>query len=53
MLDEDPLTVEVDEDVEEDDWDILDNGDLPGCLGRGAAIMSSVTGEDVTLCNNQ
>jgi hypothetical protein len=44
VLDEEPLAVEVDEDDEEEDWDIFDNGDLPGFLGRGAAIISSVTG---------
>ena len=44
VLDVEPLAVEVDEDDEEDDSDILDNGDLPGFLGRGAAIISSVTG---------
>lgn len=44
VLDEEPLTVGVDEDDEEVDEDILDNGDLPGCLGRGAAIISSVAG---------
>lgn len=56
MCDEEPLAVEVDEDDEEEDAVILDNGDLPGCLGRGAAIMSSVTegGTDAGLaCDNQ
>lgn len=45
VLDEEILAVEVDEDDEEDGGgDILDNGDLPGFLGRGAAIISSVMG---------
>jgi hypothetical protein len=61
VLDEEPFTVEFDEDEDEDE-DILDNGDLPGLLGRGAAIASSVTGggtdvwltgEEDTLCDNQ
>ena len=43
VLDEEALAVEVEED-DEDDGDILDSGDLPGFLGRGAAIISSVTG---------
>ena len=61
VLDEEPLAVEVDED-DEDDSVSLDNGDLPGCLGRGATIVSSVreagtdpglilTGEEDTDCN--
>lgn len=44
VLDEEPLTVEVDEDDEEDVVDILDSGDFPAFLGRGATIISSVTG---------
>ena len=43
VLDVETLAVEVDEEDEED-GDILDNGDLPGFLGRGAAITLSVTG---------
>lgn len=43
VLDVESLAVEVDED-DEDDGDILDKGDLPGFLGRGATITSSVTG---------
>jgi len=44
VLDVEALAVEVDEDEEDDDGDILDNGDLPGFLGRGAAITFSETG---------
>ena len=44
VLDVEAFAVEVDED-DEDYGDILDNGDFPGFLGRGAAIMSSVMGE--------
>jgi len=44
VLDVEALAVEVDEDDEDEDGDILDNGDLPGFLGRGAAITFSVTG---------
>jgi len=61
------FAVEVDEEDEEDDGDILDNGDLPGFLGRGATITLSVmggggtgaglaltrTGEEDTLWDNQ
>lgn len=43
VLDVEAFAVEVDED-DEVDGDILDNGDFPGFLGRGAAIMPSVTG---------
>lgn len=43
VLDEEGLAPADDED-EEDDEDILDSGDLPGFLGRGAAIILSVTG---------
>ena len=63
---EEALAVEVDEDDEEDDWVILDNGDFPGCFGRGATIVCSVTGggtsaglaptltgEEDTDCDNQ
>ena len=60
VLDEEPLAVEDDE----DDSVSLDNGDLPGCLGRGATIVSSVreagtdpglilTGEEDTDCNGK
>ena len=38
------MAVEFDDDDEEDEGFILDNGDFPGCLGRGAAIMLSVPG---------
>lgn len=44
VLDVEALAVEVDEEDEEDDGDILDNGDLPGFLGRGATITLSVIG---------
>lgn len=44
VLDVEPLAVEVDEDDEDGDGDILDSGDLPGFLGRGAAITFSITG---------
>jgi hypothetical protein len=44
VLDEECFATVADED-EEDDGDILDSGDLPGLLGRGAAIIPSVTGE--------
>lgn len=40
---EEGFSVVVDED-DEDDGDILDSGDFPGFLARGAAIMLSVTG---------
>lgn len=43
VLDEEGLAIVVDED-DEDDGDILDSGDFPGLLGRGAAIMPSGTG---------
>jgi hypothetical protein len=43
VLDEEALAVEIDED-DEDDAEILDNGDLPGFLGRGAIIVSSMIG---------
>lgn len=48
--DELPLAVEVDDDEDEDEdgGDILDSGDFPGCLGRGATIVSSITGEGGT-----
>jgi hypothetical protein len=44
VLDVEALAVEVDEEDEDDDGDILDSGDFPGFLGRGAAITLSVTG---------
>lgn len=40
---EEGFSAVVDED-DEDDGDILDSGDFPGLLARGAAIMFSVTG---------
>lgn len=43
LLDEEGLATVIDED-EDEDSDNLDNGDLPGLLGRGAAIVPSVTG---------
>lgn len=42
VLDEESLAI-VGEEDEGDDWDILDSGDLPGLLGRGEAIILSVT----------
>jgi len=67
VLEEEALAVEVDEDDEDDDSVILDNGDFPGCFGRGATIVFSVTGgggtsaglapaltgEEDTDCDNQ
>lgn len=47
VLDEEGLVVVVEEDDEEGGGDTLDNGDFPGFLGRGAAIMPSVTGGGV------
>lgn len=41
VLDEECLGVVVDD---EGDGDTMDNGDLPGLLGRGAAITPSVAG---------
>ena len=43
------MAVEVDEDDEEDDSVILDNGDFPGCFGRGAMIVFSVTREGTSV----